>query len=156
MSNRSRAIVAVNVSLVIIAILLSAAFFADQIHPAGTFAGTSGLQNGVFVESTASITSDYLAKLVTGNMFNVFILVGEWRAATHTIDYSNRGGSSADMASLIHTIKSYDSRFKVYAWVCWDLSTSNKVDLSKSSYRSTMYSQVTSCLAIGFDGYNDD
>ena len=103
---------------------------------------TSGMQNGIWVENPSSITPANLAKLVNAKIFNVFILVGEWRAATHTIDYSTRGGTNSQMVSLIQTIKNYDSRFKVYAWVCWDLSTSNKVDLSQSSYRSTMYSQV--------------
>ena len=110
------------------------------------------MQNGIAIQSTSSITSANLAKLVAGKVFNIIILVGDWHP-DYTINYYD---SSSHFSSLINTIHSYNSNFKVYAWVNWNVDSSTKIDLSQSGYRSTMYSAIKSCLAIGFDGFNDD
>lgn len=108
--------------------------------------------NGMTFTSFSSVTNANLAKLVTGNIFNVFLQVGEWQP-DHTIKYYY---GDSQFTSYINQFHSYDNRFKVYAWVTWNLDGTGNIDLSQSSYRSTMYSAITECVNKGFDGFNDD
>ena len=108
--------------------------------------------NGMTITNPADITMSTLAELVSGQQFNLFVEIGDWHP-DHTINYYD---SNAYYTSRINLIHSYDSRFKVYAWVSWNHEGTGNIDISQSSYRSLMYNAITACVNKGFDGFMDD
>jgi hypothetical protein len=58
---------------------------------------------------------------------------------------------------MLNTIRAYDSRFKIYAWIgSYPHDASGQIDLSTSGYRQAMINSVVACAQKGFDGIQDN
>ena len=107
--------------------------------------------NGVWM-SAGDLSSSALDRLATGNIRLIFLKVGEWRSdgtILYFIPYDV-------ITNFISTVKARMPDAKVLAWVYNVPGYQQSVNLGSLSIRQTMISQTLSCVAKGFDGFNDD
>lgn len=114
------------------------------------YSQTGTRTNGIWCHYE-DLDAQFWADLVNGNIDQAFIDTGEWNSA-HGIDYFLTQNEINNFVGAAHA-----NGIDAVAWVHYRYPEDYyKIDIRGSTNQSLMADAVLSCLAKGFDGFEDD